>query len=39
LIFISSNSGGSKKLPDEGRLLPKYEGANIKNKELVQISA
>jgi hypothetical protein len=26
---ISSNSDGSKKLPDDGRLLPKHVGASI----------
>jgi hypothetical protein len=31
-----SNSEGSKKLPDDGRLLPKHVGANIQNKGLVQ---
>jgi hypothetical protein len=29
LICISSNSEGSKKLPDDGRLLPKLVGASI----------
>jgi hypothetical protein len=29
LICISSNSEGSKKLPDDGRLLPKHVGASI----------
>jgi hypothetical protein len=28
-ICISSNSEGSKKLPDDGRLLPKHVGASI----------
>jgi hypothetical protein len=28
-----SNSEGSKKLPDDGRLLPKHVGARIWNKE------
>jgi hypothetical protein len=28
-IYISSNSEGSKKLPDDGRLLPKHVGASI----------
>jgi hypothetical protein len=36
---ISSNSEGSKKLPDYGRLLPKHVGASISNKEVVQTSA
>jgi hypothetical protein len=29
---ISRNSEGSKKLPDEGRLLPKHVGASTQNK-------
>jgi hypothetical protein len=32
----SSNSEGSKKLLDDGRLLPKYVGAGIQNKGLVK---
>jgi hypothetical protein len=28
-ICISSNSDGSKKLPDDGRLLPKHAGASV----------
>jgi hypothetical protein len=36
---FSRNSEGSKKLPDDGRLLPKHVGAGIKNKVVVQISA
>jgi hypothetical protein len=32
-ICISSNSEGSMKLPDDGRLLSKYVGASIENKE------
>jgi hypothetical protein len=28
-ICISSNSDGSKKLPDDGKLLPKHVGASI----------
>jgi len=35
-ICISSNSEGSTKLPDDGRLLPKHVGASIYNKGLVQ---
>jgi hypothetical protein len=27
-LYFSSNSGGSNKLPDDGRLLPKHVGAN-----------
>jgi hypothetical protein len=27
-LCFSSNSGGSNKLPDDGRLLPKHVGAN-----------
>jgi hypothetical protein len=38
-ICISSNSCGSKKLPDDGRLLPKYVGASIYNKGVVRIIA
>jgi hypothetical protein len=38
-ICISSNSEGYKKLPDEGRLLPKHVEANTQNKGVVQISA
>jgi hypothetical protein len=37
-ICISSNSEDSKKLPDDGRLLPKHVGASIHNKRVVQIS-
>jgi hypothetical protein len=29
MICISGNSDGSKKLPDDGRLLPKHVGASI----------
>jgi hypothetical protein len=32
-ICISSNSEGSKKLPDDGRLLPKHVGAVYRVKE------
>jgi hypothetical protein len=32
----SGNSEGSKKLPDDGRLLPKHVGASLKNKGAVQ---
>jgi hypothetical protein len=35
-ICISSNSEESKKLPDNGRLLPKHVGASIQNKGVVQ---
>jgi hypothetical protein len=35
-IVVSSNSEGSKKLPDDGRLLPKHVGASIWNKRVVQ---
>jgi hypothetical protein len=35
-ICISSNSEGSKKLPDDGRLRPKHVGASIQNKGLVK---
>jgi hypothetical protein len=35
-IYTSSNSEGSKKLPDDGRLLPKYVEANTYNKGAVQ---
>jgi hypothetical protein len=38
-FFISSNLGGSNKLPDDGRLLPKHVGASAWNKAAVQISA
>jgi hypothetical protein len=38
-ICISSNSEGSKKLPDDGRLLPKHVGASTQNKGVLQISA
>jgi hypothetical protein len=37
LYFIISDE--SKKLPDDGRLLPKHVGAGILNKGLVQFSA
>jgi hypothetical protein len=37
-ICISSNSDGSKKLPDDGRLLQKHVGASTYNR-VVQISA
>jgi hypothetical protein len=33
LYSISSNSDGSKKLPDDGRLLPKHVGAIVRIKE------
>jgi hypothetical protein len=36
---ISGNSDGSKKLPDDGRLLSKHVGASILNKGMVQFSA
>jgi hypothetical protein len=36
---ISSNSEGSKKLPDDGRLLPKYVEAGIQNKGVVKLSS
>jgi hypothetical protein len=35
-VCISRNSGGSNKLPDDGRLLPKHVGANTYNKGVVQ---
>jgi hypothetical protein len=35
LFCISSNSHGSKKLPDDGRLLPKHVEACILNKEVI----
>jgi hypothetical protein len=35
-ICISSNSEGCRKLPDDGRLLPKHAGASIWNKGVVQ---
>jgi hypothetical protein len=35
LICISSNSDGSKKLPNDGRLLPKQVGACILNKGVI----
>jgi hypothetical protein len=38
-ICISSNSEGSKKFPDDGRLLSKHLGASVYNKGVVQISA
>jgi hypothetical protein len=38
-ISISGNSEGSKKLPDDGRLLPKHVGGSIWNKGVVQIGA
>jgi hypothetical protein len=38
-ICISSNSEESKKLPDNGRPLPKHVGACILNKGVVQFSA
>jgi hypothetical protein len=38
-ICISSSSDESKKLPDDGRLLPKHVGACVLNKGLVQFSA
>jgi hypothetical protein len=37
-ICISGNSDGSKKLPNDGRLLPKHVGASILNKGLVKFS-
>jgi hypothetical protein len=39
VVPISSNSEGSNKLPDDGRLLPKHVGANIFNKGVVLFSA
>jgi hypothetical protein len=39
LFYISSKSDESKKLPDDGRLLPKHVGACMMNKGLVQFSA
>jgi hypothetical protein len=33
LDFITSNSAGSKKLPDDGRLLPKHVGTSLWIKE------
>jgi hypothetical protein len=38
-VCISSNSEGSKKIPDDGRLLLKHVGASIQNKGVVEISA
>jgi hypothetical protein len=38
LVCISSNLEGSKKLPDDGRLVPKHVGASIHNKAIVHIS-
>jgi hypothetical protein len=38
-ILISGNSEGSKKLPDDGRLLQKHVGASIYNKLVVKFSA
>jgi hypothetical protein len=38
-IHTSSNLGGSKTLPDDGRLVPKDVGANTQNKGVIQISA
>jgi hypothetical protein len=38
-ICTSSNTEGTKKLPDDGRLLPKHVGVSIQNKGVVQISA
>jgi hypothetical protein len=35
-ICIPSNSEGSKKLPDDGRVLPKHVGASIWNKGAIQ---
>jgi hypothetical protein len=35
-ICISSNSEGSKKLPDDGRPLPKHVEASIYNKVVVE---
>jgi hypothetical protein len=35
-ICISSNSEGSNKLPDDGKLLPKHVAASIQNKGVVQ---
>jgi hypothetical protein len=37
-ICISRNSERSKKLHDDGRLLPKHVGTSIQNKGLVQIN-
>jgi hypothetical protein len=38
-VSASSNSDEPKKLPDEGRPLPKHVGAYILNKRVVQFSA
>jgi hypothetical protein len=38
-ICISSNSDESKKLPDDGRSLPKHVGACILNKGVVKFNA
>jgi hypothetical protein len=35
-VCISCNSEGSKKLPEDGRLLPKHVGASIQNKGVVK---
>jgi hypothetical protein len=37
-LYFSGNSGGSKKLPGDGRLLPKHVRASILNKEVLQFS-
>jgi hypothetical protein len=37
-ICISSDSDESKKLPDDGRPLPKHVGASILNKGVVQLN-
>jgi hypothetical protein len=34
-VLLSSNSHGSRKLPDDGRLLPKHVEACILNKEVI----
>jgi hypothetical protein len=38
-ICISGNSDESKKLPDDGRPMPKHVAARILNKGVVQFSA
>jgi hypothetical protein len=37
--ICSSNSDVSKKLPDDGRLLPKHVGACTLDKEVIKFSA
>jgi hypothetical protein len=39
ILCITSNSDGSKKLPDDCRLLLRHVGASILNKGVVQFSA